>query len=127
MTSITEGKLCFHFRDDWCATKYDDWNFYQHKFKDYFGGTRGVDIVAFDPNQCLWLIEIKDYREHKREKDEDLAIEVARKVRDTMSGLAVAQRLATTESEQRFAQKVLKYRQIRVVLHLEQPLKHSKL
>ena len=127
MPTITEGKLTFDFRADWQVSQYDAWVFYQKRFRHACGGSRGVDILALDPNRCLWLIEIKDYRQHRRTKPEDLATEVARKARDTLAGLVVARFQATEPKEQRFATAALGFRQIKVVLHLEQPVKHSKL
>lgn len=57
----------------------------------------------------------------------DLGDEVAFKVRDTMAGLLAARIHAGDDSEKAFAGRAVNTRRIRVVLHLEQPRKHSRL
>lgn len=79
------------------------------------------------PAKTAWFIEAKDYRIHQRTKPAELADEVAQKVFDTLAALLPAKLHATEAEEQALAQAVLKARKIRVVLHLEQPVKHSKL
>jgi hypothetical protein len=49
------------------------------------------------------------------------------KVRDTLAGLAAAKSNANNQSERACARKALKKNRLRVVLHLEQPRKPSKL
>ncbi|MBO1926313.1 hypothetical protein J3998_01880 [Thiomicrorhabdus sp. 6S2-11] len=125
--AVTEGHLNFRFsRADDCATKYDDWFFYRKQFNGAFGGTKAVDIVFIDTCQT-WLIEVKDYRNNPRTKTIDLGEEIALKVRDTLNGLIAAKHNATDADEKRFARKALAKHQFRVVLHLEQPRKKSKL
>ncbi|BBP45284.1 hypothetical protein THMIRHAS_06570 [Thiosulfatimonas sediminis] len=126
-TRLTEGRLTFQFSGDAdSATKYDDWLFYRNQFNSAFGGTKAVDIVFVDASQT-WLIEVKDYRAHRRTKTIDLGEEVALKVRDTLGGLAAAKSNATDADEKRFARKALAKHRFRVVLHIEQSLKKSKL
>jgi hypothetical protein len=84
-------------------------------------------MLALDRNKCLWTIEVKDYRRHRRTKTIDLAEEVARKARDSLSALVAAKVRANSPEESGFAMRALQCRSIRLVLHLEQPLKHSKL
>ncbi len=96
-------------------------------------GIKGVDIVAIASNKTdsrkrvLWLIEVKDYRAHTRTKPSELAHEVAAKVRDSLAGLFVASMRANDTNEKKFAQPVLKSSAVRIVLHLEQPTRHSRL
>lgn len=124
--SLTEGRLTFEFPADDIATQYDGWSFYRNQFNGCFGGTKAVDFVYVDA-KTLWLIEVKDYREHARTKIEDLGDEVAHKVRDTMAGLLAARANANEADEKQAARKATTKQHIRVVLHLEQPLKRSKL
>jgi len=127
MNPISEGSLKFTFPADWKAEKYEGWIFYRNQFQSVCGGAKAVDILAMDTNQCLWLIEIKDYRQHSRTKVIKLADEVAMKVRDTLAGLAAAQCNANDENEKTFARCALGVHRLKVVLHIEQPAKHSKL
>lgn len=124
--SLTEGRLTFEFPADDIATQYDDWSFYRNQFNGCFGGTKAVDFVYVDTT-ALWLIEVKDYREHARTKIQDLGEEVAHKVRDTMAGLLAARANANDADEKQIARKAIAKRRIRVVLHLEQPPKRSRL
>lgn len=125
--TLSEGSLTFRFSGSAdCATKYDEWRFYRRQFNSAFGGTKGVDLVFIDDSQT-WLIEVKDYRAHRRTKTVDLGEEVAFKVRDTLTGLISAKVNANDADEKRFARKALAKPRFRVVLHLEQPLKTSRL
>lgn len=123
---ITEGSLQFSFPDGKTVSKYDDWVCYR-KFSNAINGTKAVDIVHVDINKIVWLIEIKDYRVNRRTKPSELSDEIALKVRDTLAGLAVARFQAQVSVEKQVARKVLQARQLRVVLHLEQIKKPSKL
>ncbi|HNX78023.1 MAG TPA: hypothetical protein PLM07_19735 [Candidatus Rifleibacterium sp.] len=125
-TCIQEGRLLFEFPDGWDVSKYDQWSFYKNRFKDCCNGNKGVDFLACSSDNCLWLIEVKDYRSDRRTKEIYLWDEVALKTRDTLAGL-VAAKMATDHSEHSLAQKSLMTEKIRVVLHLEQPATHSKL
>lgn len=125
---IIEGDLTFTFNNGITASKYDDWSFYKNQFLKCFnsiGGVKAVDIIAID-NQMVWLVEIKDYRIECKTNVTDLAKVVALKVCDTLSGLATAKNNATG-NEKSVAQQALSKKKVRVVLHIEQPLKHSRL
>ncbi len=126
MTNITEGDLIFSFPDCCQASKYDDWSFYRKQFKEVAGGSKAVDILCVERNTS-WLIEIKDYWQHTRKKCIDIADELARKVRDTLAGLAAAAKAANEADQRELARKALATGRWRVVLHLEQPAKPSRL
>lgn len=125
---IAEGALTFRFDCPTadCATKYDDWSYYRNQFNAAFGGTKAVDIL-FQQGHDAWLIEVKDYRQHRRGKLVDLGEEVAIKVRDSLAGLVGATAQANDSDEKNFAKTFLCKRRFHVVLHLEQPAKHSRL
>ncbi len=127
MPSITEGRLCFQFPDGWKVTTFDKWSFYRNQFQSVCGGAKAIDLLAVEPRNCLWSIEVKDYRQHRRTKVIDLADEVAVKVRDTLASLVAAQANADDRDERAMAKSALRCRCLRVVLHLEQPRTHSKL
>lgn len=124
--SITEDRLTFTFGAGVLATKYDDWSFYRNQFNNAFGGTKATDLLVVD-GATTWFIEIKDYRLHERTKPIDLGDEIALKIRDTLAGVCAAQVNANDVEEKKFARNVLKAKQFCVVLHLEQPRKHSRL
>ena len=126
MTVIDEGNLRFSFSNQFDACKYDDWSFYRNQFQSIASGSKAVDILCLDAN-AAWLIEVKDYRQHKGTKAINLSDEVARKVRDTLAGLAAASANANDADEKRLARKALKKHRWRVVLHLEQPIVTSRL
>ncbi|WP_165226835.1 hypothetical protein [Aquisphaera insulae] len=129
MISITEGRLTFDFPDGWNAMKYDAWTYYIRSFQSVGGGCKGVDLVAFPSSSrdCLWLIEIKDYEVAPRQKNLELVEEIVIKVRDTLAGLAAARWRATKEDEAGFASLALQCRDVKVVLHLEQPRNPTRL
>ncbi len=124
---ITEDRLCFTFPDNTVASKYDEWTFYRKRFNNAFCGTKAVDIVHVDTNKTAWLIEVKDYRTNRRTKPSDLGDEIALKVRDTLAGLATACFGAEDATEKSTAKKFLQAKHLKVVLHLEQPQKNSRL
>ena len=126
MAILSEGRLQFDFNEACLAEKYDDWSFFRNQFQATCGGSKAVDIVCLSRNTS-WLIEIKDYRQHKRTKPQDIGDEVALKVRDTLAGLVAAKMNANEPDEKHFAKKALQSRVIKVVLHLEQPAIHSRL
>lgn len=127
MTEIQEGRLTFIFQDGAEGAKYDDWAFYRNQFKDYCSrDNKAVDLICLADKQA-WLIEVKDYRYHSRSKAIDLADEIATKVRDTLAGLVAARFQAHDPLENAIARKVLRVQRVRVVCHLEQPAKGSKL
>lgn len=126
MTVLKEGRLTFTFPKNSCASKYDEWSFYRNQFNSAFGGTKAVDIVYADSGSA-WLIEVKDYRTSRRTKTIDLGDEIAQKVRDSLAGMVAAQCNANAIQEKGLAKRMLSRKKIRVVLHLEQPIQHSKL
>jgi hypothetical protein len=126
MQTIAADGFLFAFPDSWKATQYDEWSFYKNQFITMNDGIKAVDLAAFDEQKTLWLIEVKDFRRHSRQKDLSLHEEVWKKVYDTLAGLFAAKCNAVNE-EQTFAQATATARKIRVVLHMEQPEPPSKL
>lgn len=120
--------LTFNFPAD--ASKYDDWSHYRNQFSRTGQGTKAVDFVFLEAgvvSSCCWLIEVKDYRLHARTKPIDLADEIAIKVRDTLAGLLSAKWNANDEDERHYAAQLAAASRVRVVCHLEQPVKTSRL
>jgi hypothetical protein len=127
MISFDEGRLTFGFPNEWKVCKFDASSFYRNQFQSSCGGTKAVDIVALDGRQCLWLIEIKDYRKHPRTKPGGLPEEVAAKARDTLAALVTARIRANDDDERNVADASTRANSIRVVLHLELAPHRSKL
>jgi len=129
MTRLIEGKLASDFPDLWRVTKYDDWAFYRNQFGSCCGGNKSVDFLGFNPtDRTLWLIELKDYRRFRREKDNKISLweEVAIKARDTLAGLFAA-KVEVGHDDHAFAQASLTVAKLRIVLHLEQPPTRTRL
>lgn len=151
MTRVAVGALTFTFPVGWRATKADDWRFYRGQFEKYFNGVRlscsncaaevrcrecntakaigvkAVDIVAIAPGPVAWLIEVKDYRQHQRTKAMELADEAAVKVRDSLAMFSAASKNANDAGEKADASAIGSSSVIRVVLHVEQVQKPSRL
>jgi hypothetical protein len=126
MTTVREDALTLHFPVTWRVFKYDETPFYRNHAQD-LADSKAVDVVAHEPAaNALWLIELKDYRAHRRSKSMDLFDEIAIKVRDTVAGIALAQRRAG-DAFCVFARTLGLDTPLRVALHLEQPAKPSKL
>ena len=127
MTTIAEGALTFSFPNSCRASKYDDWSFYRNQFQPVANGCKAIDIICVEDN-VSWLIEVKDYRHHRRTKAIEIADELAIKVRDTLAGVALAAKVANDAAEcQHARQSLANKRRWRVVLHLEQPSTQSRL
>ena len=125
---IKEGRLTFTFPDSWKASSYDKWVFYRKHFAKICDKTKAIDILALDRDKrCAWLIEVKDYRCHARTKPSELSEEIACKMKDTLSGLACGRIYASAAEQQELSEGTMQAERFRVVLHLEQPAKHSKL
>jgi hypothetical protein len=127
MTSITVDDFQFALPGGWSALDYDKCTFYREHFNNV-AASKATDLLALSPTvDELWLVEIKDYRRHRRTKSIDLFAEVATKARDTLAGLAAARIRAYDAQTRDFAQSAAGVGLIRVVLLLEQPSRPSKL
>lgn len=123
---IQEGKLMFEFPTQ-DALKYDDSLFYRKHFINECSTDNAAVDFLYCKGDTSWLIEVKDYRCHPRKNPSDLAKDVARKVRDTLAGVAVARLAVIDTATQAMAERFLKGNHYRVVLHLEQPKHPSRL
>lgn len=105
---------------------YDEWAFYRNQFQNVAGGSKEVDFV-FPNGTDKWLIEVKDYRVHRRTKPSCLSEELAVKVRDSLAGIAAASCNANDPHEKKIAKRALRTGRWIVMLHLEQPSSPSKI
>lgn len=119
--------LDFGFTEGWECSRYDGWSFYRNSFSRLRNGIKAVDLLVLSPEQTAYFVEVKDYRTQVRTKPSDLGDEMQSKVFDTLAGLLPARTSATDTDEQAFATSILKAKRLRVVLHLEQPAKQSRL
>lgn len=121
MQRLEVDSLVFYFPDDWMVTKYDEWCFYKKNLKHHDQvittrkGIKGVDILAISPDKKLWLIEAKDYSQHKRTKPISIEEEVYCKVFDTLALLLPAKYEAEDHDERQIASLSFNNKQIRVV------------
>lgn len=127
MQNLDVDGLNFEFPAGWLASKFDEWTFYREQFSRMRNGIKALDLLALDTHKIGWLIEVKNYRIHARTKPSDLGDEVAHKVFDTLAAMPPARINANDPAEKGMAQALLGAKKYRVILHLEQPTKHSKL
>lgn len=124
---IREGNILWSIDDECSAVKYDEWAFYRKHFTGCAGGCKAVDLLVHSGGGVLWLVEAKDYRRNRREREKGpLDEEIATKARDTLAGILAAS-VNATEDERSFAKVARTASTIRIVLHLEQPSSPSKL
>lgn len=90
MHVIDVDGLSFEFPDDWKVSKYDDWAFYRKQFSSSYRKYKALDLFAVAPDQTLWLIEAKDFRQHQRKKQVSLWEEMAQKVLDSLAAILPA-------------------------------------
>lgn len=120
--------MTFTFPAGWVVTKYDDWSFYRNHFMSCCTGNKGVDLLALDPHtRTVWLVEVKDYRRHGRTNPLPIWEEIALKTRDTLAGLVAARFNSNDPDERTNADQALLAQKLRIVFHLEQPVRHSNL
>ncbi|MBN1209232.1 MAG: hypothetical protein JXB05_30525 [Myxococcaceae bacterium] len=90
-TSITIGSLRFEFDDDWKPLcQWDEHPAYKNGLR-HSSGDKAVDIVGIR-SDCLYFIEVKDYRVSVRQKESQHLEEFEKKVVGTVAGLVGAHR-----------------------------------
>jgi hypothetical protein len=124
--NLTEGRISFTFSDADFAEKYDNWRHYRNVYQKACGSSKAVDFIVSTGRE-LWMIEVKDFRRHRRTKPIPLHDEITEKVRDTMAGLISAQFNAANNNEKQYARSVTQCTRLRIGLHLEQPKNQSRL
>jgi hypothetical protein len=94
MIELVVDDFTFEFPDGWRAIKYDESPFYRKRFGEP-EDVKAVDVLAL--NDELFIIEAKNFRGHRienkeRVKNDTLALEIAKKIRDTLAVLYGAHR-----------------------------------
>jgi hypothetical protein len=115
MIQFSESKLLFEFTDDWSdVMKYDEEVDYK-KINDAVPETKAVDFMGVLQNDKLFFFEVKNFRKKdrangdtendetkerlERENHNSLTIEIAQKIRDTLSGILNSARHSTNKKE----------------------------
>ena len=105
---ITESNLRFSFDEaHWRTIQYDaEKGFYREKMLKSVPGTEAVDFIGIFQNRELVLFEVKNFRGYRIQNAprlangaEELTLEIARKVRDTMAGVMGGSRNDDREGE----------------------------
>jgi len=128
--TFQEGRVEFEFPDTWVVLRPEKATYYKRHFQSFAGGCKEMDFLLFDPgSKVLWLFEVKDYTTSPRIKTQSVFDEVAKKARDSLALLYAgsARDNAMPPHVGNFARQTWVPAKIRIVLHLEQPTKPSKL
>jgi hypothetical protein len=143
-TTITERHLEFTFGDAWNVLRYDNEDeradgkktghpFYRDQVSR-LEGAKAVDFVGTHGGDTAYLVEVKDFRGYRirnkrRITTNELATEIAQKVRDTLAGLVAAKRNHPAPGVLGSVAAMLMNpkRTIRIVLWLEDDLSHRNL
>jgi hypothetical protein len=121
---IEEGFLRFKFVDNWHVIKYDEHADYM-KSINKLHQTKAVDFAAIHESRTLFLIEVKDFRGHRienrdRTRHDQLAVEVALKVRDTIAGIVAAHHCGNAKTWAEFTRCLTRPEPpVKVILWLE--------
>jgi hypothetical protein len=145
-TPLKVEKQCFEFGDRWSvAFKYDDSGFYRNGPERLKGdlverssitakvvpqATRAVDVIGVHATDGLFFLEAKDFRGHRianRHRIEgEVALEVALKVRDTVTALIGAARKGVNEfPAEDVSAHLAQGKKVSVVLWLEDDTFHD--
>ena len=104
MKNFNESGLVFRFDDEWDVYQLDKEADYRHKIEPRIPGTRSIDFVAFNATKKLLLfIEVKSFRGYSDRtnvrrltgEEDDLTVEIAWKVRDSLATLIGGARNST--------------------------------
>ena len=117
-TTLQVETLTFKFPAGWCTSKYDDWSFYRQQFSRQSNGIQAVDVLAREPNDTAYLIEVKDYRHPDTEKPSQLPQAIANKVLMPLAAMLPAKLNANDPSERAMAKAVLTSHKLRAVAHI---------
>jgi len=119
---IVEGNLQFEFDERWTLPilEWDRDAAYQRGIKEA-GNCKAVDFVGIYDCRLVYLIEVKDYRTHRRTKTEELQAELLFKVRDTIAGLVGSGRRSEhAKLCKPYLDAILKPHKLNIVLWIEQ-------
>jgi hypothetical protein len=125
-----EDRIRFEFPDGWKVLRPEKASYYKRHFQTFAGGCKEMDFILFEPvNRVLWLLEVKDYTINRRVKPQCVFEEIVEKVRDSLA-LLLAGSVRDDPSNggvRSFMDVCAIPNDIKIVLHLEQPSKPSKM
>lgn len=125
-----EDRIRLEFPDGWKVLRPAKGAYYKRHFQTFAGGCKEMDFILFEPvSRVLWLLEVKDYKTNRRVKPQCVFEEIAEKVRDSLA-LLLASSVRDDPSicgVRSFMDVCAIPNEIKVVLHLEQPSKPSKM
>ncbi len=89
MTRIEEGSLAFEFGERWSVFQLDEHRDYRQGIAN-IENSKAVDFLGIFNDSELYFIEVKDFRGYRIENRDrlssgQLAVEVARKVKDSLA------------------------------------------
>lgn len=125
MKCFEEGKLAFDFGDGWEVLDFDKLPDYR-KASLMLPGTKGVDFLGIYGDD-LYLIEVKDFRGRKIADEENLLLEVAQKMRDTLACILAFYRTSNRDKDWQPYFDLLRKKEtrIKVVFWLEKVPAHK--
>ncbi|MBK5941506.1 hypothetical protein [Halochromatium roseum] len=116
MPGVTVDRFRFNLPTGWAWLEYDKCTYYREHFND-LASSKAVDLLVLSSERAeLWMVEIKDYRRHRRTKPGSLFTEVSCKVRDTLAGLAAGRLVANDPISRDFAVDAMQACRLRVAL-----------
>lgn len=106
MSNFQESGINFKFQSpQWTVVKYDE-HLAHKKVSNALQPTKAVDFLGIHDNGQLFLIEVKNYREHTHDeetrnvlqaKGDELMRRIAVKVRDTIATVIGSARFSTND------------------------------
>lgn len=128
--SFQEGRIRFEFPDGWKVLRPEKASYYTRHFQNFAGGCKEMDFILLEPiNRVLWLVEVKDYTTYPRNKPQCIFEEIAEKIRDSLALLLAGsvRDHSSNEGVRSYMDVCVIPKDIKIVLHLEQPSKPSKI
>lgn len=104
MKEFRESGLVFKFEDRWDVYQLDEETDYREKLCRQIPGTRCIDFIGFNrEDNILLFVEVKGFRGYGNRtnvqrltgKDDDLTLEIAQKVRDSLATIIGGARNST--------------------------------
>lgn len=108
MKQFNESGLVFKFSDNWEVFKLDEETDYTEKIRKHVPETKSIDFIGYnETDNVLLFIEVKSFRgygnrtniERLTGKNDDLTVEVAQKVRDSIATIVGGARNSTNLSD----------------------------
>lgn len=108
MKEFKESGLYFQFDDRWNVCQLDTEADYRNKIAKQIPGTRCIDFIGFNETEkVLLFVEVKSFRGYGNRKnmrrltgeEDDLTVEIAQKVRDSLATIISGARHSTHLSD----------------------------